>query len=229
MAVGVVDLLEPVEIDVEEGASAHAFGEMRELLVDLVAQQGAVRKPAQRVVVGEVAAVCLGLPELGDVGDDRDEQRYAVADMDQPLARYDRADVALGVGELLFVLVFAAGGEDKVVDRPEDLRLLARDEGEVGLADQLLLWMPHELAHRVVHDHPPVLPVLDEHGTGDHVDDLLKRLEAAEYLVGRHRLAVPMCGVLRHARRRASILQDPIHWRGCIALNATAQILGKSE
>ena len=55
------------------------IGERR---VEALVEQHAVGEPAQRVVVGQVAAVRLGLAERGDIGDDRDQQRNP-ADVDQ--------------------------------------------------------------------------------------------------------------------------------------------------
>ena len=57
---GVVDVLEPVQVHEEDGRSVAAVADPRQFSVQPLRQQGAIGKPGQYVVIGEVC--CPGLP-----------------------------------------------------------------------------------------------------------------------------------------------------------------------
>lgn len=57
----VVDVLEVVEVEEQQGAAKVVAPEQGDLLAQAVHQQGAVGQVGQRVVVGQVANLCLGV------------------------------------------------------------------------------------------------------------------------------------------------------------------------
>ena len=72
MAERVVDALELVDIDVEQG-KFFALNRLSKLALDLLAEQYAVRQVGQCVVVREVRDFFVGTPALGHVIDDIDD------------------------------------------------------------------------------------------------------------------------------------------------------------
>ena len=72
MAERVVDALELVDVDIEQGELL-AAGDLLQLAFDLFAEQHAVRQVGQRVVMREMRDLFVGAPALGDIVDDVDD------------------------------------------------------------------------------------------------------------------------------------------------------------
>ena len=72
MAERIVDALEFVDVDIEQGELLAAAG-LLELALDLLAEQHAVRQVGQRVVMREMGDLLVGAPAFGDVLDDVDD------------------------------------------------------------------------------------------------------------------------------------------------------------
>ena len=68
----VVDALEFVDVDIEQGELLAADGLLK-LALDLFAEQHPVRQVGQRVVMREMRDLFVGEPALGDVVDDVDD------------------------------------------------------------------------------------------------------------------------------------------------------------
>ena len=69
------------------------------------------------------------------------------------------------------------GLQDQPVDPLENVGVLLRHEGVIGLADQALVRMPHELAHGCVQHHETQLVVLDEDRMRDGVENPAQGIE----------------------------------------------------
>jgi hypothetical protein len=76
---GIVDDLEAIEIEEEHG-QARAFAlRVRQRHGEAVLEQQAVRQIRQRVVIGEMLDLLLGVRALGDVADDAHHAAAAIA------------------------------------------------------------------------------------------------------------------------------------------------------
>jgi hypothetical protein len=117
-----------------------------------------------------LAQLLLHLFSLRDVGDHAEEQPPAGRVAVERLARQDHVLAPLGVGEALLVLDRPAALEDEVVLGPEDVGFLLGEELVVGLPQELLARVTHEVAVAVVEDHPAMLLVLHEHRVGQPVE-----------------------------------------------------------
>ena len=69
----VVQVLEVVQVEEQRGALAAVAGRELQVALQLVVEAAPVRQPGQRVVVGEVLDLLLGVCTLGDVAHDADE------------------------------------------------------------------------------------------------------------------------------------------------------------
>ena len=102
MAQRVIDLLEPVEIDIEQGQSGAAMGQAVDHLVQSDAEQNPIRQGRQRIVVRGEADMFLGAPLLGHILVGRDPTAVgnrSLRDGDRPprLAGHDEAAALLGL------------------------------------------------------------------------------------------------------------------------------------
>ena len=136
----VVDVLELVEVEEQEGHQLVVPASLDERLLQPVLEQGAVGQVRQGIVVREVPDLLLGAQAVGDVPLDRD----VVADLARDVA--NRGDRRFLVVELA---VLAARGEiavphlaalDHVLHGPVVglVARVAQQQGERGLADGLL-------------------------------------------------------------------------------------------
>ena len=90
MAPGVVDLLEVVEVEQQQGAARAGAGAQVEVLGEGRVEPAPVGQPGEHVVVGEVRQALLVAPALGQVDDvDQDDVVLAVLGRDDPAGQGD--------------------------------------------------------------------------------------------------------------------------------------------
>ena len=131
-------------------------------------------------MLGIVPDLRLGAAKIGDVGDAADDETTAVRKDEPVLAGDDGAHGTGRIGKQFLVDVGLAAFENQPVLGAEDVRLFLRHEIVVGLADQLLGAMPHQRAHRLVHQDEPAIRVLDEKRMRHRIDDAAERIEVGE-------------------------------------------------
>ena len=108
-------------------------------------------------MLGIVPDLRLGAAKIGDVGDAADDETAAVRKDEPVLAGDDGAHHTGRIGQQFLVDVGLAAFENQPVLGAEDVRLFLRHEIVVGLADQLLGAVPHQRAHRLVHQDEPAI------------------------------------------------------------------------
>src|SRR5262249_10886789 len=134
----VIDALELVDVDIEQGELL-AARDLLQLALHLFVEQHAVGQVGERVVMGEMRDLLVGVAAFGDVVDDVDD----VADVTGIVADADprRGDVApaerLAVPDML-VLEQAAGSERLLVVGVDDVDGTLREQVGSGFADDLL-------------------------------------------------------------------------------------------
>ena len=90
VAAGVVDLLEVVEVEQQQGAAGPGAGAQVEVLGERRVEPAAVGQAGEHVVVGEVREPLLVAPPLGQVDDvDQDDLVRAVLGRDDPAGQRD--------------------------------------------------------------------------------------------------------------------------------------------
>ena len=142
VAEGVVDALEPVEIDEEQGGPRSLVIAVGDGLGQPAVELQPVGEFREVIVLGVVADQILGATQRGNVGNAADDQTRSRLELDALLARDDRPDDAFAIGEGLLVLVDLAGFENELVVGAKDFSLLFRDEIGVRAADELLVGPP---------------------------------------------------------------------------------------
>ena len=140
----------------------------------------------QGIAVEQQARGCLALLQLADIGDAADDKAGAIGEARPLLARHDGPDLAVGAWNEFLVLIDFARLQHQPVDPLEDVGMLLRHEGVIGLADQSFMRMTHELAHAAVQHHEAQLVVLDENRLRDGVENAAQGIEVLERHLLRH-------------------------------------------
>ena len=181
MAEGVVDALESVEVDEHDRGRMGAVRLLFQGTLKPLVEERAVGKTGEVVVLRMVPDLLLGATKAADVGNATDDEARAVGQAYALLAGDDRADVALPVGEKLFILIDLARIEHKPVGLKKDIGMFFGDEIVIGTTDERIMGAAHELAHALIEHDKAMALVLDEdwmrHGIEDstqsvHVCDL---------------------------------------------------------
>ena len=90
----VVDQLEPVEVDEQDGQVGAALHRHQQLPLELVVEEGPVAQPGQRVVVGQPVELGLGRLPVGHVGERADHHGGLVLARAGQQARAERQPLA---------------------------------------------------------------------------------------------------------------------------------------
>ena len=160
MAEAVVDDLEAVEVEEQDGGAALGVVALGapDRLVEAVHEQHAVGEAGERVVERVVLEPALGLAAVGDVGDRADDpERAAVVVADGGRAGEHPAVVAVAVLDPVLELEVVVGGAGQVgVERLGERRAVvgvdAAEPLAAGLADLDLAVAEHALPARGVED-----------------------------------------------------------------------------
>lgn len=140
----------------------------------------------QGIAVEQQARGCLALLELADIGDAADDKACAIGEARPLLARHDGPDLPVGAWNEFLVLIDFTRLKNQPVDPLEDVGMLLRHEGVIGLADQSFVRMTHEFAHAAVQHHETQLVVLDENRLRDGVENAAQGIEVLERRLLRH-------------------------------------------
>ncbi len=167
MAQGIVDVLESVQIDMQQAQAVSLAARRSGSLIQTVGKQAAVGQLGQRVMVGEVAQLFLGLAAGGQVGKEAD----VMGDFVMLVAHYCQLQplrVTLATAPLLDDLTFPAiltaqGGAHAVVGF-QGFRVAAA--GEQRLTDHIPCRVAGNHTEGLVDCQYPVLRVEDEDAVG---------------------------------------------------------------
>ncbi len=187
VAVGVVDLLEAVQVHEQHGEGLAVALRAGHRPVERLFERHAVGQAGQAVVVGQFVQtpvgslqLALGGAQRGQVGEDADQHLLAARVQEHGLGGADAADAAIRVGVLFFVDVGLAGLEDQPVFGVEGACLLGREQIGVGLADEALARDAGKVAQGLVHQQEAQLVVLDQDRVGHRVDDVVQEYRVAQ-------------------------------------------------
>ncbi len=195
VAIAVIDHLEAVEVEAEQGQMRLMAVRAGQHPLHVLGEQGAVGQAGQRVVVGQVRNLRLGLLLVGQVETQgQDAVGHAVGIAQHGLLQLDDTFIAVAVDETLFL------EQDRrlALQRPAVQRVVLRgafgaEQVEAGLADGVLGIDAQQVLAGRVHQHDAlVLGLLDQDHGRDVVDDRVEeglvplRLGAERDQVGRH-------------------------------------------
>ena len=111
VAEGIVDVLEPVEVDQEQRAALAAVGGVAQRLVECLAHQRAIGQAGQGIEAGETADLLFGAALLGKVGADSAEAEETAAIVEQGVAGQGPVNVLVARGADDHVAEREAGGK----------------------------------------------------------------------------------------------------------------------
>ena len=188
MAEHVVDVLEAVEVEAQDGERDSRGRRALQREVEALGESRAVRQVGQRVVIGKVGDPRGGALALGYVlGDAEQVFRFSIVAVDRKPLRQDVAHpVVAGADRLFLDNVQTIGAQHFLVAKEEEIGLLPWQEIVVALADQLVAGNAEQLLAGPVHQDIAVLLRLLDEQHGRHVlDDGVEKLTgAAQFVIG---------------------------------------------
>ena len=174
VAEGVVDVLEAVEVEHEDGDAALVAGGESDGLGDAVLEEGAIGEAGEAVVEGEVVDAGFGLLAVGDVaGDAHGADDLAAVIEEGDFGGEDPALVAIGPGFLFFEAgEGVAGGDNFLFVGEGKIGVLGTEEVGVGFTDGLSGAGEAEVAgQRAADTDEAAGAILEEDVVGDVVEE----------------------------------------------------------
>jgi hypothetical protein len=179
VAEGIVDVLEAIEVDEQDGQSGLVAVGTLQGLVQSVAKQQAVGQAGQRVVVGLVIELIVGLPQFGDVGEYADIVReLSIGVMDSA----DRQRFQESLAVLAPVPEFAPPAPATAESLPHfpvkgGILKSGLQDARVT-SDHLILAVTGDLGERTVHGNDAAIRCGDGDAFGAAVEDRRSLLQA---------------------------------------------------